>query len=193
MIATVGDLIEPASEIASKLDVGAIYTEHAEFVWKSLFRLGVRESDLEDMVQEVFMVVHRRLASFDGTAKMTTWLFGISMRIASAYHRKAHRRRERPTELDDESLMAPPEAGPEQAAVDQQARVRLERILGEMDMEKRATFVLFELEGVPCQEIATLTNVPVGTVYSRLHGARAIFEREVAKMQSGSGATRGGR
>ncbi|MEI8259346.1 MAG: sigma factor-like helix-turn-helix DNA-binding protein, partial [Deltaproteobacteria bacterium] len=84
----------------------------------------------------------------------------------------------------------PPEASPEQVAAEQEARATLERILGDMDIEKRATFVMFEIEGLPCQEIAALTDVPVGTVYSRLHGARAIFEREIARI---NGAARGAR
>ncbi len=190
MITTVRDITESAAESSSPPypDASAVYAEHAEFVWKGLFRLGVRDSDLEDMVQEVFMVVHRRLSSFDGSARMTTWLFGIAMRVASTYHRRAHRRRERVTDFDNESLMAPPDASPEQVAAEQEARASLDRILGDMDIEKRATFVMFEIEGLPCQEIAALTGVPVGTVYSRLHGARAIFEREVARV---SGATRG--
>jgi RNA polymerase sigma-70 factor (ECF subfamily) len=187
----VRDITEPIDDrgVRPRLDVSSVYADHAEFVWKSLFRLGVRDDDLEDMVQEVFMVVHRRLDSFDGSARMTTWLFGIAMRVASSYHRRAHRRRERATDFDDESLMTPPEtpaeATPEHLAAEQQARGALDRILGEMDMEKRATFVLFEIEGLPCQEIAALTSVPVGTVYSRLHGARAIFEREVARLHAG--------
>ncbi|MEI8259466.1 MAG: sigma-70 family RNA polymerase sigma factor [Deltaproteobacteria bacterium] len=95
IITTVPDITEPAAGTASppRPDASAVYTEHAEFVWKGLFRLGVRESDLEDMVQEVFMVVHRRISSFDGSSRMTTWLFGIAMRVAAGYHRRAHRRR----------------------------------------------------------------------------------------------------
>jgi RNA polymerase sigma-70 factor (ECF subfamily) len=175
-------------------DVGRIYAEHAEFVWKNLFRLGVREDDLEDMVQEVFMVVHRRIDRFDGSSRMTTWLFGIAMRVASAYHRRAHRRRERPTDFDDESLVLAARAAvaetPEDAAAHREAGGALERILDAMDIEKRATFVLFELDSMSCAEIAALTDVPVGTVYSRLNAARAIFEREAARLRGGKRGAR---
>lgn len=72
------------------LDVASIHESHADFVWCSLQRLGVRPADLEDALQEVFVVVHRKLSSFDGSSRLSTWLFGISMRVASAYRRKAH-------------------------------------------------------------------------------------------------------
>ena len=74
--------------------VTRIYQANADFVWRSLQRLGVRGPDLDDVLQEVFVVVHQRLGTFDGTAKMTTWLFGIAMRIASDYRRSARVRRE---------------------------------------------------------------------------------------------------
>ena len=164
------------------LDVATVYSRHADFVWKSLFRLGVRDADLEDVVQEVFIVVHRRIASYDGSARVTTWLFGIAMRVASAYHRRAYRRRERPADIDPGSLVAPLDSGPEQCAVDNQARGQLERILAHLDVEKRATFVLFEIDNMSCAEIAALTDVPIGTVYSRLHAARAVFTRELARQ-----------
>ena len=59
-----------------------VYDEHFRFVWRSLRRLGVRESDVPDAVQDVFLVVHRRLAEFEGRSKVTTWLFGICFRVA---------------------------------------------------------------------------------------------------------------
>src|SRR4051812_17880892 len=71
------------SAAARPVDVAAIHAAHGDFVWLSLQRLGVRDSDLQDMHQEVFVVVHQRLHTFDGSARMTTWLFGIAMRVAS--------------------------------------------------------------------------------------------------------------
>jgi RNA polymerase sigma-70 factor (ECF subfamily) len=161
----------------------SLYEAHGEFVWKSLYRLGVAERDLEDMVQEVFVVVHRRLDSFDGSSKATTWLFGISMRVASTYRRSAYHRREiavDPTDRDDRVDEA---ASPEETASLAQARARLDAVLDRMDLEKRAVFVMFEIEQMPCAEIATLLDVPVGTVYSRLHAARKSFEAELARIE----------
>jgi RNA polymerase sigma-70 factor (ECF subfamily) len=160
----------------------AVYEAHGEFVWKSLYRLGVAECDLEDMVQEVFVVVHRRLDSYDGTAKLTTWLFGISLRVASTYRRTAHRRKEIAVDplLADERIDA--SATPEEALSLRQARGRLSSVLDRMDLEKRAVFVMFEIEQMPCADIAALLDVPVGTVYSRLHAARKVFEAELSRL-----------
>ena len=76
----------------------AIHAEHGDFVWRSLQRLGVRDADLDDMLQEVFIVVHRKLDSFDHSSRIRTWLFGICLRVAAGYRRSARFRRE---ELSD--------------------------------------------------------------------------------------------
>lgn len=194
--------IEPGSEApaarpaGAKHDVRAIYAAHGDFVWANLQRLGVREADLEDMAQEVFVVVHQRLHTFDGSSKMTTWLFGICLRVAAAYRRKAYVVRERVgEELPDESDgRASTERGatPEQALAEQQARARLEALLDTLDLEKRAVFVMFELEELSCEQIALELEVPVGTVYSRLHAARKAFAKALARWQSAH-ARQGGR
>ncbi len=144
-------------------------------MWRSLQRLGVRDVDLEDTLQEVFLVVHRRLDSFDGSAKPTTWLFGICLRVAAAYRRRAHRRREESVEdMDRERHGA---SSPEEQATRREALGRLQQALDSMTLDKRAVFVMFEVDGMSCGEIATVMGVPVGTVYSRLHAARSDFHR----------------
>lgn len=170
--------------------VSSVQGEHGDFVWKSLQRLGVREPDLEDMAQEVFVIVHRRLHTFDGTSKMTTWLFGICSRVASSYRRSAYVRRERPVPEVPEGAEGGEARGPEEAASERQSRALLEKIIGELDVEKRAVFVMFEIDELSCDEIAAIVGVPVGTVYSRLHAARKAFEKALARHNARS--TRGG-
>jgi RNA polymerase sigma-70 factor (ECF subfamily) len=168
---------------ASRLDVLSIHEEHADFVWRTLQRLGVRDADVEDQLQEVFVVVHHRLHTFDESARMTTWLFGICMRVASAYRRRAHRRREQVVaDVPEEGLID--EGGPEHDAAARQARERLIEILDLMDLEKRALFVMFELDELPCDEIASVLGVPVGTVHSRLHAARKDFQAALARFSA---------
>jgi len=161
---------------ATRPSLLAIHEAHADFVWRSLQRLGVPESDREDALQEVFVVVHQRLASFRGDSAVTTWLFGIAIRVAGRFRRRAHLRREEPTE--DPALHAPVEAGaePESLALAREARAELERVLDELEPEKRVVFVMFELERRDCPAIAEELGIPVGTVYSRLHAARAKFQ-----------------
>jgi RNA polymerase sigma-70 factor, ECF subfamily len=76
------------------LNVTQLHDEYADFVWRSLQRLGVTPISLEDALQDVFVVVHRKLNSYDGTCKLSTWLFGICLRVASAYRRRAYLRHE---------------------------------------------------------------------------------------------------
>jgi RNA polymerase sigma-70 factor, ECF subfamily len=179
---------------AARLDAISIHDRYAEFVWLTLQRLGVRDADTEDLLQEVFVVVHRRLNSFDGSARMTTWLFGICLRLAAAYHRRAFRRRERTVaQVPDQA--APEAENPENALAIRQAQERLRAALDLMDLEKRAIFVMFEIDEVPCASIAEMLSIPVGTVYSRLHAARKAFARALERVSAPSRnhCLRGGR
>jgi len=76
------------------LSLAALYTEHASFVWKTLLRLGVPERDIEDEVQETFVVLHRKLAEFEHRSSVKTWVFAVARRVASDWREKAHVRRE---------------------------------------------------------------------------------------------------
>ena len=181
---------------AERLDVVSIHDEHAEFVWLSLQRLGVAEADVEDLLQEVFVVVHRRLDSFDRSSRLTTWLFGICIRVVAAYRRRAFRRHERSVAAVPE-WAASEEGNPEEAAATRQAQARLRAVMDLMDLEKRALFVMFEIDEVSCESIGEMLSIPLGTVYSRLHAARKDFDRAVARLdaieESRRGLRRGGR
>src|SRR5262245_27548319 len=162
------------------LEVRKIYREHARFVWLSLQRLGVQSFDLDDIAQDVFMVVHRRLGSFDRRARITTWLFGICMRVAANYRRRRRWAREvlaggsedeRPSSL----------AAADDILVRREQREVAGRALHRLEVAKRATFVRFEIESLSCLEIAEVMNVPGGTVYSRLHSARRQLEKNLSR------------
>jgi RNA polymerase sigma-70 factor (ECF subfamily) len=161
-----------------------VYDEHFRFVWRSLRRLGVRESDVADVTQEVFVVVHRKLAEFEGRSKMTTWLFAICMRVARDHRRSAVVRREVATSdaSIDQREDSKVDVGAELER--RQQRELLERILDEMPEEQRIVFSLFELEGLPGHEIAELLDVPTGTVHSRLRLAREGFRRAVSRYEA---------
>ncbi|MFZ5897012.1 MAG: RNA polymerase sigma factor [Myxococcota bacterium] len=174
--------ISSATEPVADLDVNRVHEEHADFVWRSLQRLGVARQDLEDALQEVFVVVHKKLASFDHSARVSTWLFGICLRVASSYRRRAHRRRE---ELHDtlEESAASASADPERRLLTLELAERLEQALSALGLERRAVFVMFEIEGMSAGAIAEMLGVPVGTVYSRLFTARAEFSKAVARLE----------
>jgi RNA polymerase sigma-70 factor (ECF subfamily) len=160
--------------------VRTIYREHGRFVWLSLQRLGIHPSDLDDVAQDVFMVVHRRLDTFDRRARVTTWLFGICMRVAANYRRRRRWSHEVLSGgLEDERPSAL--AAADDILVRREQREIAEMALNRLEMAKRATFVMFEIESLSCLEIAELMNVPVGTVYSRLHSARKQLEKNLAR------------
>ncbi len=160
-----------------------IYDEHFPLVWRSLRRLGVRESDVADAVQDVFLVVHRRLPEFEGRSKMSTWIFGICYRVA-ADRRKAARLN--PAFTSDEPLLETPDERADVAAEAErrQGLRKLEAILDEMPLEQRAVFALFELECMTGEDIARALDVPLGTVYSRLRLARETFRRATSRFQA---------
>lgn len=160
-----------------------VYREHFRFVWRSLRRLGVPESDTADAAQDVFVVVHRRLDEFEGRSKMTTWLYGICLRVARDRKRLAHNRRR----ADDDVPLE--EAADETVDVAADAERRqglrlLETLLDALPLEQRAVFTLFEMEGLGGEAIAEMLEIPVGTVHSRLRLAREAFERNLKRLQA---------
>lgn len=174
----------PGPSSLPNLSLDDVYREHAGFVWRSLRHLGVAEPDAEDALQDVFMIVHARLASFEHRSQLSTWIYGICLRVAHARRRRAHMRRELATDPHD--LVADVAPSPDACAVleRREAEEILERILDTMPIEQRAVFTLFELEGQTCEEIAKLVDAPLGTVYSRLRLAREAFRRATARIEA---------
>ncbi len=163
---------------SGRLGAEQLFQRHATFVARFLTRIGAQRQEIDDLVQEVFLVAHRRGGYEPGPAQPTTWLAEIALRVASGERRKTGRRDAR---LDLAETDAPADASPpdERAAAKESLR-RVERALDELSIEHRGVFVLFELEGQACEEIAAGLGIPVGTVYSRLHKARAEFKRAYA-------------
>jgi RNA polymerase sigma-70 factor (ECF subfamily) len=154
---------------------------HYEFVWRSVRRLGVPRSDVDDAAQEVFVVAARRLADFDA-ARERAFLFGTAARVASTRRRNERRR---PEELDAESDARPAgDLDPEELAELARARPLLQEILDGMSDEVRAVFILSELEELPVREIAGVLGLPQGTVSSRLRSAREKFHAGIKRLQA---------
>lgn len=174
---------EPNSAMPEADSFEQVYREHFRFVWRSLRRLGVPESDASDATQDVFLVVHRRLGEFEGRSKMTTWLYGICMRVARDRKRLAHNRRRSDEEVHLE------ETADERVDVAADAERRqgmqlLEALLDELPIEQRAVFTLYELDGMGGDGIAELLDIPIGTVHSRLRLAREAFERNLKRLKA---------
>ena len=164
---------EPPSPRLSAADV---HERYSKLIWKTIHRLGIRGPHLDDVYQEVFLVVHRRLDTFEGQASLTTWLFEVCFRVVAGYRRRAHFRREHlVSDMASVSATAPPSCSPEREFEKREAAARVKCILNQLKLEQRVVFTLFELEGLSCSEIGEQEGIPVGTVYSRLHRARHAF------------------
>jgi RNA polymerase sigma-70 factor (ECF subfamily) len=163
------------------LDAEALYRAHADFVARFLLRLGARSQDVPDLLQDVFLVAHRRGGFVLDRAKPTTWLAEIAFRVSSDRRKKHNRKLE---DADTEAVtLAPSRRASEcDRAEAREARGRVPRALDTLTPEKRVVFVLYELEGEACDAIADGLGIPVGTVYSRLHTARREFARAHAEL-----------
>ncbi|MFO0759273.1 MAG: sigma-70 family RNA polymerase sigma factor [Byssovorax sp.] len=171
----------PAIEAAGEVTFDQTFAEYAPFVWRSLRRLGVREADVEDVCQEVFLVVHRRLADFEGRSSLRTWIYGICLRSAARYRRRPHRGREDIASTPPEQTVAPTQ---DDDLERRQALAQLDRALDELDDDKRAVFVLYELEELTMAQIAEAAGCPIQTAYSRLHAARRIVTAALSRVSA---------
>jgi RNA polymerase sigma-70 factor (ECF subfamily) len=160
--------------------VAEVYDRHAPFVFRVLRGLGVGDDRVDDAVQDVFIVVHRRLGEFEARSSLTTWLYGIARRVASQYRRSAAARREGEADLDQVAGGASPYDDARRA----QAARLCQEILDELDDDKREVFVLIELEQMSAPDVAQVLAIPVNTVYSRLRLARARFEAALARRMA---------
>ena len=149
-----------------------VYRAHFGMVWRVLRRFGVPERDLPDAAQDVFVVVHRKLAEFDQRSHITTWLYAICLRVASDRRRRAPNRHEAVGEEPDEARTSGATGEPWEIA---ERRALVRRALDDMPLEQRTVFVLFELEGMTGDEIAALVEAPLPTVHSRLRLGRETF------------------
>jgi RNA polymerase sigma-70 factor (ECF subfamily) len=162
------------------------YDEHAEFVWRNVRRLGVDATATDDVLQQVFLVAYRRLASFNGTSSERTWLFGILLRVVRDHRRTMHRKMPAGTTGDD-ALSEVPDlstaANPEQALSRAEAFRTISQLLDTLDEDKRAIFVMAELEQMSGSEIGQALGMGAKAVYSRLRAARTDFERAAASLR----------
>jgi RNA polymerase sigma-70 factor (ECF subfamily) len=149
----------------------AVYAGYFRAMWRTLRRLGVATAQLDDAVQDVFVVVHRRLGEFDGRS-LRGWLYAIAVRVASDYRRGAAQR----TTLPLPESLVDPGVDPARASELGESVRLLHELLAELDEPKRAVFVLGELEELSAPEIAEALGENLNTVYARLRAARARFD-----------------
>jgi len=157
----------------------AIFRELRPYVHSALRGLGVPPADLDDVCQEVFLVVHRKLATYEDRGMLHAWVYGICVR-ASVH---ARRRRARSPDVGSETL---PEAidftTPAEQLTASQGRQILYSILDQLDDDKRAVFVLYELEELTMAEVARSLDINIFTAYSRLRAARVHVQQAIVRF-----------
>ena len=169
------------------LDVGQIYREHAEEVSRWARRLLGPHGDVEDILHEVFLIVHRRLPEWRGEARIATWLYAITVRVV-----QEHRRRKRwlPWLRSKTGMQEAPGPATPLQALETRRNVELTyRLLDTLPESERSALILFELEGMTGEQIAAVTGEAVGTIWVRLHRGRARFRKafEAWEQQATSG------
>ena len=163
------------------------YRKYFRYTWAVVGRLGVPASQIEDVVQEVFLVLHRRRHDFRSESSVQTWLHGIALRVA-----RRHRARARRKETDP----LPPDARAAQPSVEATVQGRaqlakLDALLDTLPEEQREVFVLAEVAELRAPEIAQVIGVKLNTVYSRLRLARKRMKASLKAMADDDGGAHG--
>jgi RNA polymerase sigma-70 factor, ECF subfamily len=186
-LAPIGSQPSVPSVSSPALTFSAVYEEHFEFVWRSLRRLGISSLRMDDAVQDVFLVVHRKLAAFERRSSVKTWLFGIVLRVAHDHHRSRKRKEKGvhdEVSRDPDSLVDEATPGPLERAEQADALRLLDELLADFSKEKREVFLLAELEQMTAPEIGEALGIQLTKVYSRLRSARIEFEQALQRRRA---------
>ncbi len=158
-----------------------VYRDQVDFVVRIARQLGVPPAHVEDVVHEVFIVVHRRLPDYEPRGSLRSWLYGITKRVVMHHRRHAQRLQAR----EQRAPVPAPPREPDEALARRRAAQAAETCLAQLDEDQRVVLVLSDLEGMTAPEIAEAVGVKLNTVYSRLRLARRRFERLLAEHTGG--------
>lgn len=163
----------------------AVYIQYFDFIWASARRLGVDAAAMDDVVQEIFIVIHSRLHTVQQPEALRSWIYGVVRRTVSNHHRSRRARAGAGTTgiEDDLQSHAPTPFEVTQKNSDLEL---LAKLLAELDETKREVFALVELDEMTVPEVAEALDIPLNTAYSRLRAARFAFEAALARHEARS-------
>lgn len=177
--------LAPVREQRSGMDFRQLFHDHASYVWNSLRRLGVPESERDDLTQEVFMTVHALRENFDASRAFRPWAFGIAYRIVLR-HRRARGKDAIPR---DDIDIVDPAPTPQESLDAKQTQARVTAALARLEVHRRAVFIMKDIDGHSIPEIATELGIGLNTAYSRLRLAREDFAAELRRASAAMGET----
>jgi RNA polymerase sigma-70 factor (ECF subfamily) len=172
--------VRPRSPPSRALIFHEVYRTYFDDVGRWIWALGGPSSERDDLVQDVFLVVHRRLHAFDGQ-NLAGWLYQITRHRVRDFRRLRWFRFFLTTARPDDTRASPSD-GPEANLQDKETKEMLERLLARLPESQRAAFVLFEVEGYSGKEIAQLQGVPLNTVWARIHKARTKLAANLKRL-----------
>jgi len=171
--------------VATPPDFSSVYTRHFQDVCRWATAFGCASSEVEDVAQEVFLVVRRRLPELEVT-NLAGWIYRITRNVSAEHRRRRWFRSLLRRSDQDLELLPSANEGPGDALHRRQAERLFRAALSRMTPKRRAAFYLFEVEGYTGQELAELEGVPLKTIYTRLHHARKDFVALVAAATEGA-------
>ncbi len=175
--------MDAATQPAEVLSVETIYENHFDFVWAMTRRFGVSPDAMDDVVQEVFMVVHRKVATLESPTSVRSWLYSIVRKCASNHHRRGRSSTHSDTDVNELPDVANGQTPADLAERGENVR-HLWQLLDTLDVPKREVFIMAELGELSCPEIAEALDIPLNTAYSRLRHAREAFELALSRHKA---------
>lgn len=163
-------------------DFAAVYDRHFAFVWRLAANCRVPQSHLDDVVQETFLVIHRKLPTFEGRSSLKTWIASITRTTALEFSR---RKRHQLLGSDVDPDAAPSAAlNPAEQLEAATAAALLDQFLDELPDEQRDVFLLAEVEQMTANEIGAVLDMNPNTVRTRLSAARKSVQASLARHRA---------
>lgn len=177
----------PSSPVSAtnSLDFSKVYADHFDFVWRAARGLGVNPANVDDVVQEVFLIVHRKLGALEHPEALRSWLFGIARRVCKDHRRSAARRGPH-VELDHQRDVNP-QGDPQAHAVGRQELRLVEKYVDDLDEENRALFFLALVEGLAIADAAKALKLNSNTTYSRVRVLRQELQALLSQDETVTG------
>ena len=171
----------PALDEQENVDIGQAYQLHAPFIARVIEKLTGAGPHVDDLLQETFIVAHKKRNDFEKRSALRTWLYGIAKNLCMHHKRGLARFLNFKEKL--QSMPNSVSSTPDQTLEVSRELQLAESVITSMSFKQREVFVLYELEEMEGPEIAELLNIPIGTVWTRLHKARQVFQSKLEKKR----------